>query len=1687
MIESGTSSPTFGNVPLMYWPLDDSHRHITSYPDTAWSWKYLGLNPGMQCPPYEIRYLDDCPSYWRDESIPYEQDRAQADPGDMGRVNCYAGHEGTDIWGELGDPVYAVADGDIIAFNKNGNNSTITITHRRYVDGVTYTWKARYVHLKGTFPKTSGHVDEGKIIGYVGGKQHLHYEVEALDGGIFDDKGCVGTCIINPFGHPAGNDDVLTNLWIGNTYPCIQGFVSTQHVPFCDVPTQHSFYKEIWFLNALNFVKGYSDGLFHPERSITREQAALILWRWLEKYVTNSYFSSLPSFCPNPSYPDLRQYCLEDNLDVVRAAEFLLYRGVARGCSDGYFHPERNITRGEAVTMIINALKQRRPNQDILTDPDFTSNLKVGMFEDTHHNIHHNNITHARWIGLVHGYSNNTFLPDHPITRGEFAKIMARAIYYAENPDINYLPHDLSEKLDYKLLHIQMQFRGWESQITKDFSFVQSTSNPSSLYCFPAAAGVSIAGLSVSKADTPVCYWSDDEEFRIIQDVPPDYWARADIEALYNAGISVGCNANGTKFCPLDNTTREQMAIFLLRAMYHYETCRQGACEPGTNYTPPSPGPDVFVDVSSNPASPYYTEHAAWINELYRRGIAHGAPDCRPPGDDRLYYCPDYPVTRAQIPFFLLRTREGQDYVENLPDALGIFEDAPHNDPKAAAFEDLYWQGITRGSPDCPGDSLRYCPGDTVDRGHAAAFLVRTFVNLPIPTDRMGDFCFSTSSGYDIPRVGPGYILENVADEDIVCYHKEVNQFKMHFNGSVHGIDHIDIDALTIPKDGEIWFSTRNTKTIPGVGDVKDEDVVRYENGSFSLEIDGSDYTGLGSEDIDALHRYSSSQVYFSTTGNANYQFKAQDEDIVRLNPDNGNIGKFFDGSNIGLSGEDIDSVSVVSNDPSKSIIYITLSTSFCLEAKDGSQLCGDDGDIIVFQGKTGSSTSGIFEAALCFDASEHPGLKHEDVTAIDVSHELDCTPPLPLPDSPGDGPMPWPDDGLQVTPLNLHFNATEGDDESQHADIIISEVGGSVINWTINEDIEWLRLNQTSGTTPAIVPVQIDPNGLFAGTYTGTLTIDASGALNSPQTVHVTLDVAVGYGTVPIILTAESGYNNVQLSWNPTNDPYVTAYRVSRAISNTLPLAPIVTLSDTLYFDEDPNLAPDTHYCYQVEARRSNGEVSATSNRACAPIKQLELWAQAGTAAPGETATVLVGVRNAQGLRIASSDIWLDFDANVLEHIGIASTPLTADYSWEAGLTMGDSDLMRLRIAALATPPPALYNDGALFELTFQVLGSDSYTTPLDLREFIEGVGGSTIYSADDLYNSISLVLEDDVFRVKGNRAYMRGDLNGNGVVEAIDAYIVQQSANGEINLTPQQKKAGDVNADGEVNAEDVTMILYRASHGEWPPLPEQELTHRRLPSLPTIVRLDDVSGLPGEKVEATLHITDAFQVSGGTFAIAYAPELVASIEDVEATGIADQLDLEFYDDGAGLLHLSIAGDVPISGTGEIATLSLRLTDGAQTGDSAPIQFTEIKLNDVHGRDLANSVIQQPVQWHNALVEIIDVPTLQLNPTDLKFKSPKGESYPENRAFVISNPGTGVLHWTANETTDWLNLSQHSGTAPSIVQVSVNTNELPLGVYQGVITVTSPNNQDILNKLYVTLEITPRRVYLPLVAKTMP
>jgi hypothetical protein len=102
----------------------------------------------------------------------------------------------------------------------------------------------------------------------------------------------------------------------------------------------------------------------------------------------------------------------------------------------------------------------------------------------------------------------------------------------------------------------------------------------------------------------------------------------------------------------------------------------------------------------------------------------------------------------------------------------------------------------------------------------------------------------------------------------------------------------------------------------------------------------------------------------------------------------------------------------------------------------------------------------------------------------------------------------------IAFSPENFNFSATEGCSNPAAQTLGIYNSGDGTLNWSLTDDAGWLSLNPTSGSSTGEtdnIALSVDTTGLSVNTYTATITITASGAANSPQTVPVTLSVKPG------------------------------------------------------------------------------------------------------------------------------------------------------------------------------------------------------------------------------------------------------------------------------------------------------------------------------------------------------------------------------------------------------------------------------------------------------------------------------------------------------------------------------------------------------------------------------------------------
>jgi hypothetical protein len=208
---------------------------------------------------------------------------------------------------------------------------------------------------------------------------------------------------------------------------------------------------------------------------------------------------------------------------------------------------------------------------------------------------------------------------------------------------VNFRGHDWTNKLDRILVTNDPNYVPTEGNVVTFsdtppsnafFDFVETIAGKQitggcggGKYC--PSSGVTRAQMAVFllKAKYGSTYAPPAPSGTMFHDVHTNTFGAAWIEKLASEGITAGCG--GGNFCPQAAVTREQMAVFLMRAKH----------APG--YVPPPPA-GLFDDLSMS--DPF----TKWIEELANEGVTSGCGN----GD----FCPHAVNTRGQMAAFVVRT-----------------------------------------------------------------------------------------------------------------------------------------------------------------------------------------------------------------------------------------------------------------------------------------------------------------------------------------------------------------------------------------------------------------------------------------------------------------------------------------------------------------------------------------------------------------------------------------------------------------------------------------------------------------------------------------------------------------------------------------------------------------------------------------------------------------------------------------------------------------------------------------------------------------------------------------------------------------------------------------------------------------------------------------------------------------------
>lgn len=185
-------------------------------------------------------------------------------------------------------------------------------------------------------------------------------------------------------------------------------------VSFEDVPLDHWAFYEIGGCEAAGIVSGYSKGLYCPEFRVSRDQMAVFISRGMAGGDVH-----VPTGPAEASFPDVPTgYWAYDYVEYAAGSN------VAQGYSDGNYHPDWLVSRGQMSVFVARAIVTPTGEEGLADyePPDLPSFWDVPDYYWCY--------THVEYLaehGIVSGYWDGSYQPVAIVTRDQMAAYMQRA------------------------------------------------------------------------------------------------------------------------------------------------------------------------------------------------------------------------------------------------------------------------------------------------------------------------------------------------------------------------------------------------------------------------------------------------------------------------------------------------------------------------------------------------------------------------------------------------------------------------------------------------------------------------------------------------------------------------------------------------------------------------------------------------------------------------------------------------------------------------------------------------------------------------------------------------------------------------------------------------------------------------------------------------------------------------------------------------------------------------------------------------------------------------------------------------------------------------------------------------------------------------------------------------------------
>jgi Carboxypeptidase regulatory-like domain/Viral BACON domain len=705
------------------------------------------------------------------------------------------------------------------------------------------------------------------------------------------------------------------------------------------------------------------------------------------------------------------------------------------------------------------------------------------------------------------------------------------------------------------------------------------------------------------------------------------------------------------------------------------------------------------------------------------------------------------------------------------------------------------------------------------------------------------------------------------------------------------------------------------------------------------------------------------------------------------------------------------------------------------------------------------------------------------------------------------------------VDPVEFTFNSTGGFDPSSQNLNITSD--GEALNFDLSHTSTWLSLSSYTGATEADIDVNASIEGLAAGTYYDTIVVmDADVKIADPVNVPVTLVVEAAYDPIialdPAIFlfeATEGGANpgaqtlNItnagtgDLTWNASYD--AGWLMVSPGNSGTAPSA--VSLSVDI-----SGLIADT-YVDTIEV--SSPEASNSPQLAVVTLVVNPESSQGGDTVWVTTDTTVVGQDAVVELMFINDNLI----SGIQVPLYFDNTKMTCDSVSFAGSRVEGADLLlapidnaagTINIGVVPTESALIPSgDGLMATMYFSAIATGfaaidtGFIDPASEYVFVD----ENVQPFYPVFDDGGVLIEDvSVPHIEVSSTEFNFEGDQGGADPATQDLTMTNSGVGTlswtvVNTTSWLSLNPTFGGDGDASTLTVSLtgltagtygdsiVVSDAGADNSPVIVFVNLTVNPPPAAMDTVRVETVTVNPHPtdpvvfNVPVTLYNMEI--ISAASLGLYYGPGDV-TIDSVSLVGggAENTIDNSVEDPGnrlgvIGFLYFpGPPGASPVPpGDSLLANLWFTLAAGA-ADQVIPIDSGYFPPAGQFVLTSDGGVSIKPAYVAGSIIveTVVEPPALAVDPMSLAFEGVEGEVNNVTQNVNITNTGGGDLNWTADYQSGWLNVTPLLGTAPSVLDVTVNMAGLTPDTYVDTITIDAVGVANAPQKVVVTLTVTP-------------